>query len=126
MECEPFLVPELNDNDIFLEKIMNDASVEDTNSEEMVHLQDLLTKIFVYDPAERITPEQALQHPFLQNYAVEAESLVTIDPAMKLSIEAELSRHKNRESCIKKKYFNGPNCKFCGIKMHKNHHHQFG
>lgn len=31
---------------------------------------DLLTKIFVYDPARRITAKEALNHPWLKEMAV--------------------------------------------------------
>ncbi|KAI9332696.1 kinase-like domain-containing protein [Obelidium mucronatum] len=34
---------------------------------------NLIMKMLVYDPAERITPEEALQHPFLRKPAVERE-----------------------------------------------------
>lgn len=30
------------------------------------HFHDLLNKIFIYDPEERITPQEAIRHPFFE------------------------------------------------------------
>ena len=39
------------------------------NSKFLVQFLDLLTKIFVYDPARRITAKEALQHPWFKENA---------------------------------------------------------
>jgi dual-specificity kinase len=56
---------------------------------------DLLKKIFVYDPADRITAKQALQHAWFKEVAGPDDGT----EASKIRIQRELERQaKERES----------------------------
>ena len=48
----------------------------DLSSEEkrmIYHLNDLLSQIFTFDPVQRISPEDALRHPFITGVEPQAE-----------------------------------------------------
>lgn len=56
---------------------------------------DLLKKIFVYDPADRITAKQALQHPWFKEVATPDDGT----EAAKIRMQRELEREaKEREA----------------------------
>lgn len=44
-------------------------TLNETMSRKVLHLKDLLDKIFVLDPAKRFSPSQAILHPFLTDKA---------------------------------------------------------
>ena len=46
------------------ERSLNLRTFLNTNDNQLI---DFLTKIFVWDPSQRLTPEQALEHPFISN-----------------------------------------------------------
>jgi dual-specificity kinase len=51
---------------------------------------DLLKKIFVYDPADRITAKQALQHPWFKEVATPDDGT----EAAKIRIQRDLERQE--------------------------------
>mmetsp|Transcript_4243 Transcript_4243/g.5600 ORF Transcript_4243/g.5600 Transcript_4243/m.5600 type:complete len:580 (+) Transcript_4243:38-1777(+) len=51
--------------DIFKFKSMTKGVIEDEDSEECAHFHDLISKMLVYDVKDRITPTEALNHPFM-------------------------------------------------------------
>jgi len=55
------------------------------------HFLDLLRKIFVYDPADRITAKQALQHPWFKEIATPDDGT----EALKIRLERERQREKD-------------------------------
>jgi dual-specificity kinase len=57
----------------------------------MTQFQDLLQKIFVYDPSHRITAKQALQHPWFR------EVTLADDGTEAARIRAEKMRSRERE-----------------------------
>jgi dual-specificity kinase len=50
---------------------------------------DLLQKIFVYDPAERITAKQALQHPWFKEAATPDDGTEATKIRLQRQIQAE-------------------------------------
>lgn len=60
---------------------------------------DLLKKIFVYDPSERITAKQALQHPWFKEVATPDDGT----EATKIRLQRELEREaRDHEPAIQK------------------------
>lgn len=55
-------------NPYFFAHILKDIIPPNTNFAKL--FLDLLKKIFVYDPAQRITAKQALQHPWFKELAI--------------------------------------------------------
>jgi len=51
-----------------LDKVLfPNSKLDEAQTKELLLLKDLLDKIFVYDPSKRLTVQQALAHPFLEN-----------------------------------------------------------
>jgi dual-specificity kinase len=60
---------------------------------------DLLRKIFVYDPSDRITAKQALQHPWFKEVATPDDGT----EATKIRLQRELEREaRDREAALQK------------------------
>jgi dual-specificity kinase len=54
---------------------------------------DLLQKIFVYDPAERITAKQALQHPWFKEAATPDDGTEATKIRLQRQLQAEDAAH---------------------------------
>ena len=52
-----------------MQKLTTEQEIIPDNTKFCRNFLDLLKKIFVYDPAERITAKQALQHPWFKEAA---------------------------------------------------------
>ena len=57
-------------------------------SEILFDMIDLLKRIFVYDPEERITPIDALQHPFLKKDK-EVKKVDDVHPIQRIHISGD-------------------------------------
>lgn len=63
-------------------------AVEDFFSEASDDARDLLKKLLVYNPYERLTVEEALNHKYLEQFASEDEEIVC-DHAIELELGVE-------------------------------------
>lgn len=66
------------------------------------HFLDLLRRIFVYDPADRITAKQALQHPWFKEVATPDDGTEAIK--IKLQREKERDERNRKSYCERLRY----------------------
>lgn len=60
------------------------------------HFLDLLRRIFVYDPADRITAKQALQHPWFEEIATPDDGTEATKIRLEREYEAEQAALQRR------------------------------
>lgn len=57
----------INPTRVLISELVGDQRLPDDQRLKVTQLKDLLEKLLILDPAKRITINQALQHPFIQD-----------------------------------------------------------